>query len=190
MALDPGVEQFAREHGAALLRFGLVLTGNRHDAEDLVQTALMRTALRWRTVQDPVPYVRRAMLRQHLNWRTRLRARISTEAVPELASPAVDSDTRLLVWQALATLPPRQRTVLVLRYYEDMGEADISAALGISRGTVKSTTARALAKLRADTGLRDGAGRPAALPATTSDPDTEAGDGIADQVAVSVDGDR
>jgi RNA polymerase sigma-70 factor (sigma-E family) len=161
VALDPELERFAREHGAALLRFGLVLTGNRHDAEDLVQTALMRTALRWRSVQDPAPYVRRAMLRQHLNWRTRLRARMSAEPVPELASPPVDSDTRLLVWQALSGLPPRQRTVLVLRYYEDMGEAEIAAALGISRGTVKSTAARALAKLRADTGLRDGIALPA-----------------------------
>jgi RNA polymerase sigma-70 factor (sigma-E family) len=164
VALDPELEQFAREHSAALLRFGLALAGNRHDAEDLVQTALMRTALRWRSVRDPAPYVRRAMVRLHLNWRTRLRARLSAEPMPDPAAPPVDSDTRLVVWQALSGLPPRQRAVLVLRYYEDLGEAEIATILGISRGTVKSTSARALAKLRAradlraDAGLASGAG--------------------------------
>jgi RNA polymerase sigma-70 factor (sigma-E family) len=190
VALDPELEQFAREHGAALLRFGLVLTGNRHDAEDLVQTALMRTALRWRSVLDPAPYVRRAMVRQHLNWRTRFRARMSAEPVPELSTQPVDSDTRLLVWQALTTLPPRQRTVLVLRYYEDMGEGDIATALGISRGTVKSTTARALAKLRADTELRDGAGFPSVPAAAAAEIGGAAEADCADQLTVTVDGDR
>jgi RNA polymerase sigma-70 factor (sigma-E family) len=185
VALDPELEQFAREHGAALLRFGVLLTGNRHDAEDLVQTALMRTALRWRSVQDPGPYVRRAMVRLHINWRTRLRARLSGEPLPEQASPAVDSDTRLVVWQALSGLPPRQRAVLVLRYYEDLPEAEIAAVLGISRGTVKSTTARALARMRADTelcaGLKDTPPAAAAPPATADQPEP---------VAVSMDGER
>jgi RNA polymerase sigma-70 factor (sigma-E family) len=156
VALDPDLELFARARFPALLRFGLLLAGNRHDAEDLVQTALMRTALRWRSVQEPEPYVRQAMVRLHLNWRTRFRARMAAEPVPDLAAPAVDTDTRLVLWQALARLPARQRTVLVLRYYEDLSEAEIAAALGVSRGTVKSTAARALAKLREQTGLREG----------------------------------
>ena len=77
MGLDPELELFARARFPALLRFGLLLTGNRHDAEDLVQTALMRTALRWRSVREPEAYVRQAMVRQHLNWRTRIRSRMS-----------------------------------------------------------------------------------------------------------------
>jgi len=164
VALDPALESFARARFAALLRFGLLLTGNGHDAEDLVQTALMRTALRWRSVREPEPYVRRAMVRLHVNWRTRIRARMADGPVPDLAAPADDPDTRMVMWQALASLPPRQRTVLVLRYYEDMSEAEIADTLGVSRGTVKSTAARALARLREHTGLRDGT-RAAAGPA-------------------------
>jgi RNA polymerase sigma-70 factor (sigma-E family) len=155
VALDPELELFARARFPALLRFGVLLAGNRHDAEDLVQTALMRAAPHWPAVQDPEPYVRRTMVRLHLNWRTRIRARLSAQPVPELPAPPVDTDTRLVVWQALALLPPRQRTVLVLRYYEDLSEADIAATLGVTPGTVKSTAARALAKLREHTGLRD-----------------------------------
>jgi RNA polymerase sigma-70 factor (sigma-E family) len=155
VALDPEVERFAREHGSGLLRLGLALTGNRHDAEDLVQTALMRTALRWSSVQEPAPYVRRTMVRLHINWRSRLRARLSSEPLPDLPAPPVDSDTRLVVWRALAALPPRQRAVLVLRYYEDLSEADIAATLGVSRGTVKSTTSRALEKLRSSTAFTE-----------------------------------
>jgi RNA polymerase sigma-70 factor (sigma-E family) len=158
VALDPGLELFARQRWPALLRFGLLLTGNRHDAEDLVQTALMRTALHWRSVAEPEAYVRRAMVRLHLNWRTRVRARLAAAPVPDLPAAPVDTDTRLVMWQALATLPPRQRTVLVLRYYADLSEAEIAAALRVSRGTVKSTAARALARLREQTGLREDAG--------------------------------
>src|SRR5439155_24842943 len=126
------------------------------------------TALRWRSVQEPEAYVRRAMVRLHLNWRTRVRARMAVTPVPDLPAAPIDTDTRLVMWQALATLPPRQRTVLVLRYYEDMSEADIAATLGVSRGTVKSTAAKALARLREHTDLRDGGAgtdRPAEVPA-------------------------
>jgi len=158
VALDPELELFARERFTALLRFGVLLTGNRHDAEDLVQTALLRTALHWRSVRDPEPYVRRAMVRLHVNWRTRVRARMSAQPVPELPASDRDTETRLVLWQALAGLPPRQRAVLVLRYYEDLSEAEIATMLGVTRGTVKSTAARGLARLREHTGLREGAG--------------------------------
>jgi RNA polymerase sigma-70 factor (sigma-E family) len=152
------LELFARERFTALLRFGVLLTGNRHDAEDLVQTALLRTALRWRSVQDPEPYVRRAMVRLHVNWRTRVRARMSAQPAPELPVSDGDTETRLVLWQVLADLPPRQRAVLVLRYYEDLSEAEIAETLGVTRGTVKSTAARGLARLREHTGLREGTG--------------------------------
>jgi len=148
VALDPELERFARDHSGALLRLGLALTGNRHDAEDLVQTALMRTALRWGSVQDPSPYVRRAMVRLHLNWRVRLRARLSAEPLPDLPAPPVDSDTRLVVWRALAGLPPRQRAVLVLRYYEGVADHEIAALLGCRESSVRSLARRGLAAMR------------------------------------------
>lgn len=143
----------------ALLRFALALTGNAADAEDLVQTALTRTAARWQTVrrQDaPDPYVRRAMVRLHVNrWRSLLSREHPADPLPELPAAATDPDVRTVVWAALGSLPPRQRAVVVLRYYEDLSEAQIADVLGCSRGTVKSQAAKALARLRTMTGLRE-----------------------------------
>src|SRR5262249_56368843 len=94
------------------------------------------------------PYVRRARVRLHVTWRARVGAGMSAEPVPELPVSDRDTETRLVLWQALAGLPPRQRAVLVLRYYEDLSEAEIATMLGVTRGTVKSTASRALARLR------------------------------------------
>lgn len=162
MAIDPDFGAYVALRRPALLRFALALTGNQADAEDLVQAALTRTALRWHAIRrrdNPDAYVRRAIVRQHINhWRALLSRERPAAAVPERAAPGrdnEDTETREVVWAALATLPPRQRAVVVLRYYEDLSEAQIAEVLGCSRGTVKSQAFKAMAHLRAMTGLRD-----------------------------------
>ncbi|HEX6920773.1 MAG TPA: SigE family RNA polymerase sigma factor [Actinomycetes bacterium] len=147
-------DAFARARMAALLRFGHVLTGDPHRAADLVQDALERTLLAWPRVvrkDDPEGYVRRAMVNRHVSvWRRLRREHLVGDAQhgPDPAydgPPAHDPD----LWAALAALPPRQRAVLVLRYYEDLSEAQCAAVLGCSVGTVKSQTWKALSRLRA-----------------------------------------
>ncbi len=146
-------DAFARGRMRELLRFAHLLTGDPHRAADLVQDALERTLMSWDRVvrkDDPVAYVRRAIVNRHVSvWRRYRRERLVADAPdaaydPRVAERAFDAD----LWAALATLPPRQRAVLVLRYYEDLSEADTAATLGCSVGTVKSSTFRALAKLR------------------------------------------
>lgn len=143
----------------ALLRLAHLLTGSAHEADDLVQNALVRTCRAWPRIRnqgDPDAYVRRVMVNARNSWWTRRRPESSTRDVPErAAAPAPDLDERDRMWQALATLPRRQRAVLVLRYYEDLSEAEIADVLGCSPGTVKSQAHKALAKLRALPGLAD-----------------------------------
>jgi RNA polymerase sigma-70 factor (sigma-E family) len=146
---------FVANRSTALLSFAHVLTGDRHDAEDVVQTALAATALGWHRVRsrdNPEGYVRRAIVTTHLNrqrrrpWRERPSADVPEPPAPP--APGDDLDERDAMWRVLATLPARQRAVLVLRYYEDLSEADIADVLGCSRGTVKSQAAKALERLR------------------------------------------
>ena len=153
---DDGFSAFVAAELPRLLRFGHLLTGNPTAAEDLVQTALARTHLRWSQLRDPAAaasYVRTAMARQQSNLRTRLLAREHVVAqVPDRGqerTPYDDLDERDAMWSALAELAPRQRAVLVLRYYERLSEAEIADVLRCSRGTVKSQSAKALARLRA-----------------------------------------
>lgn len=146
-------DAFARARIPALLRFGHVLTGDPHRAADLVQDALERTLLAWPRVlrkDDPEGYVRRAMVNRHVSaWRRLRREHLvaDTPDMPYVEPPGHDD----ALWAVLATLPPRQRAVLVLRYYEDLSEAQCAAVLGCSVGTVKSQTWKALARLRAQT---------------------------------------
>jgi RNA polymerase sigma-70 factor (sigma-E family) len=148
------LESFVHHRAAALLRYGYVLTGNRHDAADLTQEALVRVGAVWRRIVakgDPEAYVRTTMARLHVSRWRRLRRERLVERVPERGySEAelarIDGDTGL--WQALATLPARQRAVLVLRYYEQRSDEEIAAVLRIARGTVRSQAARGLDKLR------------------------------------------
>ena len=127
----------------ALLRSAYLLTGDHHAAEDLVQTALFKTALRWRRVVaggDPEPYVRRVLYNEHVSvWRRRRRITEVGVTPPEdgaaVGSPAGHED-RLVLQQALARLTPKQRAVLVLRYIEDLTEPQAAAVLGCSWGQV------------------------------------------------------
>lgn len=149
-------EEFVTTRAQALLRYGFVLTGNPDDAADLLQEGLIRLRGAWGRVvnkDDPEGYVRKIMARQHISlWRRRRREHL-VGSVPEgryddRGLERAEHDPRL--WEALTLLPPRQRTVLVLRYYEDLADEEIAGILGISRGTVRSQAARALDKLRAD----------------------------------------
>jgi len=144
-------DAFVRARLPALLRFAYALTGDPHTAADLVQDALERTGMRWNKVErqgDPEGYVRRAILNGRVSrWRKHRRETL-VDCVPErITSYEVPSRDEQL-WQLLATLPARQRAVIVLRYYEDMSEIQIAATLGCSPGTVKSQSSKALAKLR------------------------------------------
>jgi RNA polymerase sigma-70 factor (sigma-E family) len=144
----PTFDAFARARLAELLRFGYALTGDKDTAADLVQDALVRTGLRWSTVRasDPEGYVRRVMVNTQISWWRRRRREQLTASPPDVGYEPPSPDYSM--WALLATLPPRQRAVLVLRYYEDLSEVQIAAVLGCSVGTVKSQAARAIGKLR------------------------------------------
>lgn len=146
-------EEFAEQALPALLRFGYVLTGSPHEAEDLVQEAMAKSLRRWRTARadDPVAYVRRVMVNTQLTRWRRWSGRIRLGGVPEAAaedtalSRSQDWDT---LRRALAQVPARQRAVLVLRYLEDLPDEAIAAQLGCRPATVRSQAARGLAALR------------------------------------------
>lgn len=150
---------YVRSRGGALLRAAQALTGNRADAEDLVQATLVKAYQSWNKIADPAAldsYVRRVMVNTHISgWRRRRVDEFPTDELPD--SPAADqtrdSDLHELVQRALDRLPRRMRAAVMLRYYDDMSEPEVAAALGVSVGTVKSTVARAVAKLREDAEL-------------------------------------
>jgi len=138
----------------ALLRTAYLLTGDSHTAEDVVQTALAKLYLAWDKVQrreSVDAYVRRILVNETNSffrraWRRRER---STDVLPETGvEDGYDDGLADRVWAVVSTLPPRQRAVIVLRYYEQLSEAEIARTLGISEGTVKSQASRALASLR------------------------------------------
>ena len=143
-------EEYVAARRPALLRTAYLLTGSHHDAEDLVQTTLLRVVPRWaRIAADPDPYVRTVLARESVTrWRRRRWRERSVGEVPELPARESPSD-RTALRDALAQLSPRQRAVLVLRYYEDLTEAATAEVLGISVGTVKSHAREGLARLRA-----------------------------------------
>lgn len=148
----------------ALLRTATLLTGERAAAEDLLQTALARTYLAWGRIRrrDAVDaYCRRVMVTTYAGWwRRRWRGEVPTGRLPEVAAPDRIGTVAegLALRAALDRLPRRMRAVVVLRYWEDLPEAEVADLLGCSVGTVKSQASRALAKLRADvdvTALRE-----------------------------------
>lgn len=146
--------QFVAQSSPALYRVAVALTGGHHAAEDLLQECLIRTYVRWATVRgDPAAYVRRAMYHTQVSvWRRRRLVReLPADAAPEGTDRGDEvgaTDERLALRQALLRLGPRQRAVLVARYFEDLSEQDTADLLGCSTGTVRSQTHRALARLR------------------------------------------
>lgn len=145
--------EFVRAVLPELLRYGHALTGNPHDAADLVQGVLERLGARWTTVLhragDPVAYARRAMVNAQISgWRRRRRERLVAEPPDTAVVFQPDRFTDEPLWQALRALPPRQRAVIVLRYYECLSEAEIADTLGVTKGTVKSQANKAMTTLR------------------------------------------
>jgi RNA polymerase sigma-70 factor (sigma-E family) len=154
---DDGLREFLSGRLAALSRTAYLLTGDHHAAEDLLQNALVIVAARWHPVAaagDPVAYARRILYHEHISsWRRNryLRAEYSTADVPDRGGPrdmSGDVVRRVVLERALAKLTPRQRAVIVARFYEDLTEVDAASALGCSVGTIKSQTHHALGRLR------------------------------------------
>jgi RNA polymerase sigma-70 factor (sigma-E family) len=155
MDAPEGFAEFVAGASARLLRTAYLLTHDWGAAEDLLQTALARAWRAWGRVHgDPEPYVRRILFNTHASWwHRRWRGETPSATVPDTVAPGdphVAIDDRERLWRALRTLPPGQRTVLVLRYFEDLTEAQVAQTLGCSVGTVKSQANRAIARLRLD----------------------------------------
>lgn len=164
VGLDEDFTAFVLARSARLVHFARMLCGDAGLAEDLVQTALEKAYLRWDRIElgDPFAYVRQAVVNQHLSWvrRRPWRERPSGSAAEldeqigfslsgrTAADPSASVERRVAITGALATLTRRERAVVVLRYVEDLTEAQTAATLGIAPGTVKSANSRALQKLR------------------------------------------
>lgn len=151
-------DDFVAARSDRLLRTAYLLTRDHGSAEDLLQTALTKAWSSWGRIHThPEPYVRQVLVNTYATWwRRKWHGEHPTERLPE--QPAADTTTahadRTDLWAALGTLPRRQRAVVVLRFFEDLSEAETARVLGCSTGTVKSQTSKALAKLRVDEGLR------------------------------------
>lgn len=151
---DESFDEFVRSRSGALLRSAYLLTTDRQAAEDLLQDVLERVYVRWRRIrQAPEAYARRTLATQAISgWRRRRRRPEESwyaDADPPVGDHADAVAVRHSVLAALRTLPARQRAVVVLRYLDDLSEADTARVLGLSTGTVKSHAARGLARLRA-----------------------------------------
>lgn len=153
-SVPDGFAAFVDGSYRTLLRNAWLLTGNWASAEDLVQTALAATWTHWASArQCPTAYTRQVMNRTYLRWRKRhWTGELATADLPERteSDPADEVAMRRDLQAALARLTPQQRAVVVARYFADLSEADTAAALGCSVAAVKSHTARALARLRAE----------------------------------------
>ena len=146
---DVAFDAFVTARLPHLLKLGRALAGDEQRGADLVQDALERALPRWRRLDDPEGFVRRAMVNRSISvWRKVRRERPLPELPPDAARPDRPHDHELFA--AVRRLPPRQRAVIALRYYEDLTEAQTAEVLGCSIGTVKSQAHRALAVLRAD----------------------------------------
>lgn len=152
MADEVDFDSFVSARSQALLRTAYLLVQDEGLAEDLLQTALAKAWFAWRRVQDPEAYVRRILVTTSASWwRRRWTRETPTADLPETGGGhAEDAATRQDLWQAVGHLPGRQRAVVVLRFLEDRTESETADLMGCSVSTVKSQSAKALAKLRVD----------------------------------------
>jgi RNA polymerase sigma-70 factor (sigma-E family) len=162
---DEAFTEFVAVFSPALLRVAYLLTGDHHHAEDLLQTALLKVSRRWRRLDNPsaaYAYVRTALVNSHISFLRRRRVPERLIDAPPDAGWASHEHFAAAdrVTVALAALPAGMRAVLVLRFYEDLSEADTARVLGCSVGNVKSQTSRGLERLRRHLG----AGPPATNP--------------------------
>lgn len=152
---DGSFVEFVEQRGSALLRTAQLMCGTRQDAEDALQTALEKAYRHWGRLEsdvDPEPYVRRILVNLLISRgrRWRILREIHMARLPEVPVPAAHHDVELrgTLIEELQLLGPKQRAVLVLRYWEDLSEQETAQLLGCSVGTVKSQASRALARLR------------------------------------------
>ena len=158
---EAGFRAFVEVNGATLLHAARLLTGDHHRGEDLVQTALTKVYLKWGRIDTPLPYARRALVNAHIDQtRRRWWGERPTETLPEDAIGSdhlASSDQRDELRRLLSGLAPRERSIVVMRYYCDLSEQETARTLGIPVGTVKSSCARALARLRVEIPTQTGA---------------------------------
>jgi RNA polymerase sigma-70 factor (sigma-E family) len=151
-------EEFADSRLSALLRYAVMLTGDPHSAEDLVQETMVRAQLHWSKVarsESPDGYVRKMLTNQFIDlrrgsWWRRVLLRADPDPVIPVPSTADESAERDRMWSLLSRLPRRQRAALVLRYYEDLPDQEIAEVLGCAVGTVRSSISRGLNALRTE----------------------------------------
>lgn len=152
-------EDFVDSRLPALLRYAVMLTGDQHTAQDLVQETMVRCQLNWRRVarsDSPDGYVRKMLTNQFVDlrrgsWLRRVLLRAEPDPAQVVAADHADASAeRDRVWGMLSRLPRRQRAALVLRYYEDLPDGEIAEVLGCAVGTVRSSISRALSTLRAE----------------------------------------
>ncbi|MEU6350575.1 SigE family RNA polymerase sigma factor [Streptomyces sp. NPDC047072] len=158
--LEDRFQEFVRARWSHLVRTAYLLTGDAHHAEDLTQTALAKAYRSWRRVaasDSPEAYVRRMLVTCNSDRFRKRRVREALTDVPPESAVSDEGvarvDERRVLLKALARLPPRQRAVVVMRYWEDLSEAEVAETLGCSQGTVKSQASKGLAKLRSYPGL-------------------------------------
>ncbi|MBB5872445.1 RNA polymerase sigma-70 factor (sigma-E family) [Allocatelliglobosispora scoriae] len=155
---EDGFREFVEVRYTELLRTAFLLTGRIEAAEDLVQSSLLNAMGRWSSIDEPMAYLRRAMVNQRTSiWRRFGSRELLVGSVPDRARPdeaGLRAERDELV-AALRRLPPKMRAVLVLRYWEDLSEAETAEIIGVSVGTVKSQASRGLARLREALGAAD-----------------------------------
>lgn len=156
MATDAGFAELFAGRATALRRTAYLLCGDWHRAEDLTQTAFAKCFAAWGRLREPAAaeaYLRATLMHAFLDDNKRgWRREHATADLPERIAPAADSESRMVLLEALAKVPPRQRACLVLRFYDDLSVEDTAETLGCSTGTVKSNTARGLGALRRELG--------------------------------------
>lgn len=153
---DPAYSEFVLARQGRLRRAAYLMCGDAALAQDLVQEALITLAQKWESVDHPDAFVRRVIYRQRVSWWRRTRRELTTEVLPE---HGVDdgADTRARdaeIHEVLRGLPPRQRAALVLRYFEDLTEAQTAEVMGVAVGTVKSLSHQAVARMREELAAR------------------------------------
>ena len=155
---EAGFRAFVEANGGSLLHAARLLTGDHYRGEDLVQTTLTKLYLKWGRIDAPLAYARKMLVNEQIDSsRRRWWGERPTETLPEPSTGTTgdvyESDSRDELRRLLSGLAPRERAIVVLRYYCDLSEQDTAATLGIPVGTVKSSCARALAKLRVEVGV-------------------------------------
>ncbi|MEV0143434.1 MULTISPECIES: SigE family RNA polymerase sigma factor [unclassified Nonomuraea] len=149
-------QEFVLARSDRLLRTAYLLTRDWALAEDLLQESLAKAWFAWPGVEEPEAYVRRVLVTTYTSWwRRKWRRELPSDDLPDLPVDGGAEGDREELWRAVGRLPARMRAVIVLRFYEDLPVAEVARLLGCAAGTVKSQTAKALAKLRVDESIME-----------------------------------